>query len=112
MVGTGATTVDDDKPTMHLNLRGHSSELQESLVVHEFGHALGLEHEHQRSDFWDVVGEFLDTNRMMNDPRVNPSQSEEAGKAAFGKDWFRSDPTKTTVNVLSDYDPDSIMHYW
>ena len=106
MVGMEATEVTDlKKPTMQLNLGGHTPDLQESLVVHEFGHALGLEHEHQSSDFWDVVGEFLDVEKMKKDPQVS---------TAFEKQWARKASTgseEPSVNSLSEYDPESIMHY-
>ena len=105
---------DRKEATMQLSLRGYHAELQESLVIHEFGHALGLEHEHQRSDFWKIIGKHLDLEEMKKDPLVSPSSSEE-GKAAFGKDWLAM-PTiseaKTESDCNYDYDPLSIMHYW
>ena len=113
MVGTDAEDLTSPRePTMMLNLRGYPPELQQSLVIHQFGHALGLEHEHQRSDFWDVVEPYLDINKMEMDLRVNPSQSEE-GKAAFGRDWLRKvdESGEQSVNTLSEYDSESIMHY-
>ena len=109
-VGTDAQKVRSIKePTMQLNLYPQiPQDLQESLVIHEFGHALGLEHEHQRSDFWDVLREHLDLDAMKNDPYVNPSQSV-SGRAAFRNDWFESSTGYDTN--LSEYDPSSIMHY-
>ena len=98
-----ATTVTDHKmPTMQLNLGGHTPDLQESLVVHEFGHALGLEHEHQSSDFWDVLGKHLDVNEMKKDAQVG---------TAFKDQWAKKDTGGQSVNDMSEYDPDSIMHY-
>ena len=89
------------EPTMQLNLVGHSPELQESLVIHSFGHALGLEHEHQRTDFWEVLGKYLDVGKMKADPFVG---------SAFETAWAEGAKEKS-VNSLLEYDPESIMHY-
>ena len=105
MVGVEAMTVKHLKePTMKLNLKGHSPELQESIVLLEFGRALGLEHEHQRSEFWDVLEKHLNVEEMKKDPRVG---------AFYEKNWARAPATSDgqSVNSLSEYDPDSIMHY-
>ena len=113
LVGMDATRIKLEKPTMELDLRGFPSELQESLVIHQFGHALGLEHEHQRSDFWDVMEKHVDIDKMKMDPDLNPSQSTP-GSDGVMQSWFRKKPDKhgtQSVNSLSEYDPDSIMHY-
>ena len=110
MVGMEARTVEDfQEPTMVLSLRGHPQSAQRSLVIHEFGHALGLEHEHQRSDFWKVVGEYFDKDKMMEDPRVAKGSVSEA-KASFERDWFAMKPNPEGA-LQSEYDPESIMHY-
>ncbi len=113
MVGTDADTVTDkSKPTMVLNLLSHSAELQESLVIHQFGHALGLEHEHQRSDFWDVVEKHIDMEAMKSDTFVNPRQESDGGQS-FAKDWLAlKGKKKLPEESVPEYDPDSIMHYW
>ena len=111
MVGMDATMVKDFKqPTMQLNLGGHNPDHQESLVIHQFGLVLGLGLEHQRSDFWDVVGRHLDIEQMKMDPIVNPSQTPEDGERMFRENWG-SINREQSVNSLSEYDPDSIMHY-
>ena len=114
MVGMDAEKVEKSDSTMVLSLRGYNPDLQRSLVIHEFGHALGLEHEHQRSDFWEVLEKHLDTEKMMADPFVNPSDSvPEEGKAAFGRDWGQKAKEQTSgKQASSEYDPESIMHYW
>ena len=103
MVGIKAESVTKvTEPTMMLHLGGHLPDLQQSLVVHEFGHALGLEHEHQSSKFWDVLEKHLDVEEMEKDPKV---------AAAFADQWAKKDNGEESVNDLSEYDPDSIMHY-
>ena len=99
------------EPTLTLNLsqKDAPEHFLRYLVIHEFGHVLGLEHEHQRSDFWDTVEEFIDREKMESDKRFEQYQSKE-GKATFGRDWL---VTKEKGDSLSsDYDPYSIMHYW
>ncbi len=83
-------------PTMVLNLRGLPRDLQKSLVIHEFGHALGLDHEHQRSNFWDVMSDYFDRTK------IPPEQSTRVLKKSDAID----------KNRVLDYDPNSIMHYW
>ena len=48
-IGTHAKQVAEDKPTMHLD-RTDDSKTFRSTVLHEFGHALGLMHEHQHPE--------------------------------------------------------------
>jgi Astacin (Peptidase family M12A). len=45
-LGTDALTIPQNEPTMQLVFRGLNTEFF-STALHEFGHALGLEHEHQ-----------------------------------------------------------------
>ena len=112
MVGNDAMLIRGTKPTMVLSLNGHPTNIQRSLVIHEFGHALGLEHEHQRSDFWDVLGKHFDMEKMLNDSRLQQSKQKsdpKAKMAAFGKDWLK---IHEESGIKSEYDPLSIMHYW
>ena len=74
------------------------------LTKHEFGHALGLYHEHQNPKFLDVMRQcYQDAKQMM--------------KASPG---LKLEDFKLQNLELSDYDPDfvkdiydseSIMHY-
>ena len=120
-----ASMVSNDKPTMMLNLGCDCHENKRSLVIHEFGHALGLEHEHQRSDFWDGVEKHIDVERMKDDIRVKDLIAKE-GIASFGDGWFSTKEgillairrmlgirkkTKGEKMMKSLYDPESIMHY-
>ena len=109
MVGMDANLVTDPKePTMVLScLQQHPLDLQRSLVIHEFGHALGLEHEHQRSDFWNVLRKHFDTAKIIK--AVYHDEVEKARKG-FEANWLEleKEPSET---VLTEYDPESIMHY-
>ncbi len=102
-VGSSALSADKNEPTMVLNLHGMTKAEQRSMVLHEFGHALGLDHEHQRSDFWDVLEPLtIGKGRM---------KSGDGGKCTSACDAvFRA---KFNVPPNSEkYDPTSIMHYW
>jgi len=93
MVGVEAERIIDvKKPTMILNLKGLTRPLQKSIVIHEFGHALGLEHEHHHSDFWATVKKFIDLTKIPEDERIRL--------------------IRHTDNPDCHYDVDSIMHYW
>ena len=123
-VGMYAERVRVSDPTMVLNLCDKfctQGADQKSLVIHEFGHALGLEHEHQRSDFWKVMEKHLNFDAMSDDSRVSKDGSGKE-MATFGKDWFKKkygvvNGIKKFLGVAkrrvaeTEYDPDSIMHY-
>ena len=101
MVGTDAKAiVDKTEPTMNLALEGLDPDFLKSVVIHEFGHSLGLEHEHQRSDFWKVLKDFVDLDRMKEDPDVKG--------VGFTDNWLKLPEGGDS----SPYDSDSVMHYW
>ena len=91
-----------------------------SNVLHEFGHALGLDHEHQRSDFWDVLEE-KDENGVdrfiigEENMRAGIGGCEKAIDAVFrikNKTDHTHDKTYYDKREETEYDSDSIMHYW
>ncbi len=96
---------------MYLNLLNLKDEEKMSMVLHEFGHALGLEHEHQRSKFWDVLDQ---KDEKGDDKFIIGKEKMKQGigcRAAIGQIFKTSDvPNSQTEH--SEYDPYSIMHYW
>ncbi len=113
MVGRLALDVDKNEPTMVLNLHGMTKSNQRSMVLHEFGHALGMYHEHQRSDFWDVLESKDKDNQYrfiigIEEMKNGDGGCQRAVNAVFRDDKLNAPPG----NQKSDYDPNSIMHYW
>lgn len=68
------------------------------ILVHEFGHALGLYHEQSRSD----RDEYVEI-KWSNIPDGPPPEDEE--------DWSGNFKMKSNAVDYHDYDYDSIMHY-
>ena len=103
-----------EKPTMMLNYLGdiYPKSYVKHQVINQFGHALGLENEHQRSDFWDVVREFIDIDKMKLDPRFSGLKTKEVKEKYFRSDYLEKKIPKGSVVYKSEYDSQSIMHYW
>ena len=79
-VGMQAASIPQDKPTMTLNFSSEDSpqHFVQHQVIQEFGHALGLEDEHQSSDFWQTVQEFIDQDKVPQNDEVSwPTTSED-----------------------------------
>ncbi len=99
-VGTDAKNGPGTAATMNLTLKNFPPDYQRYLVIHEFGHVLGLQHEHQRSDFWNIGSKYLDLKKMERDCRMKFTD--------FVVDILQL----SYKGDMSTYDPDSIMHYW
>ncbi len=96
---------------MMLNFSGNhcvNEQGKKSLVIHEFGHALGLDHEHQHSDFWDTVEPYFDVTRMKDEHRFEKGMSSFGFKKKYGKGKRFFGIKERTQE---EYDSDSIMHY-
>ena len=105
MIGKKATSAKYTEPTMWLDLHSNSGlddDYKKHLVVHEFGHALGLGHEHQRSDFWKLIKPYVDIEKMKKYLNVTDK--------GFKTNWDSESQFKR--GKYTAYDPYSVMHYW
>ena len=99
-LGTDALIHPPEEPTMTIGLALEHAEF-EGTILHEFGHVLGLHHEHQHPDAdipWDLEKVYAFYKDLYN----------------FERDRVDSDvlPLPRYSNVTyGDYDPLSIMHY-
>ncbi|MET0741673.1 MAG: M12 family metallopeptidase [Candidatus Nanopelagicales bacterium] len=103
-VGTDALTVPASQPTMNYGWLTPSTALREyqRVVRHEFGHALGMIHEHQNPDAFGKI--------PWDKPKVYAYYAQQG--------WSKADVDQNIFEVydedetnFSDYDPSSIMHY-
>ena len=49
---------------LDLHTGGVGDDYKKYIVIHEFGHTLGLGHEHQRSDFWNLIKPYVNITRL------------------------------------------------
>ena len=106
-IGMEATQFPGDA-TMQLSLtRAWSDNLKKHYVLHEFGHVLGLGHEHQRSKFWQHLNPFVNKEMMKQDPVVGGNRNFNINWAESAGSYYSSDLGDDT----EEYDSQSIMHY-
>lgn len=104
-VGSDAKNIHPDSATMFFGWI-NPTELEQSIkqvVLHEFGHALGLIHEHQHPDVtipWDTPAVYTYYRETQNPPW----DEEKVYHQVFYK------YSRTTLNY-TEYDVRSIMHY-
>lgn len=108
MVGNGAESIAVPQPTMNLgfsrsNKQWHWDDKNERrrLILHEFGHALGLDHEHKHPDSKLNVDAAVDWYRP-----YFPGLGYEDIKRQFERYMKRELDGRST-----EFDPDSIMLY-
>jgi serralysin len=103
-IGTDALGIAKNQPTMNYGwLKPDSSDDQYlSVVLHEFGHALGCIHEHQHPE----AGIPWNTDAVYRYYMGPPNNWD---KEKVDHNMFRRVEKNTTQ--FSQYDPQSIMHY-
>ena len=87
------------KSKVDIDLIHHDLRYRKHLIVHEFGHVLGLAHEHQRSKFWDFIRSYIDMEAIKKDI---------PGRMGSYEEFLEIDESESSET----YDPDSVMHYW
>ncbi len=96
-LGTGSLHTPAEEPTMIIGFQGGLNAFNAGTIQHEFGHALGLQHEHQHEN------SDLDINWL----EVNKAYIDKGGAKEVKLNF---EPLVSDV-VSSDYDRQSIMHY-
>ena len=74
-------------------------------IRHEFGHALGLQHEHQHPDGPDQYDEGKLREYLIRYNRVSEDDVDD-------QIFYQWKAVKSGEVKEGDYDKDSVMHYW
>jgi serralysin len=105
-IGTDAATVDRNEPTMNLGWLDENTEDKEysRVVKHEFGHALGLIHEHQNPGGHPIHWNKDAVYKALSGPPNNwdPATIDHNMFERYSK----------SITNYTNVDPQSIMMYW
>ena len=104
MTGTEAANQEGDT-TMVLNLSGDDDHYKQFVVVHEFGHALGLGHKHQTSHLSKALDRDATIGWLKKISRLTHKEAEEKFLADF-KPY-----TEGVHEEVGEFDPKSVMCY-
>lgn len=77
------------------------------IILHEFGHALGLGHEHQTSHLASALDESATISWLMSAGRLTRS----AAKQKYKDDYKTYTPAQMRDIEETPFDPESIMCY-
>lgn len=100
VIGTEALRIAAGQPTMFIAAKLSDFDFR-TVVLHEFGHALGLHHEHLH----------LDANIPWNKEKVYEEYSKKYGMSRAEVDLNIFTPLAIDDIVVGAYDKTSIMHY-
>ena len=104
------TTAQGKNPSMWLNLGVDDSNYKKYVVRHEFGHALGLGHEHQgrKAPRGLIIKEAV-VDYLMQKRRMTKDDAERCYKCNY-----EQPPIEDLSSAIdaSGFDQKSIMHYW
>ena len=81
-------------------------------IRHEFGHALGMNHEHSHPDAPPLYDEMkLEKHVAKVLKNQGKDYSEKAVKGKIENQWAKLIPKETDQPMKSQYDKLSVMHY-
>ena len=105
MIGSTAQYVERGQPTMVIKYRkGMHSEDIMPIIIHQFGHALGLGHVLMKQSEWDILKarSFVDSSKIMKSYGVDDMEK-------FEVQWTGKGMPDKDINYSDDK---SIMQYW
>ena len=91
-----------EKPTMSLNFRSMNEQEIKAMVIHQFGHALGLGHSLMRPEEWEDIKEYVDIQKMAMESHGQYSED------IFEREWTGKG---MEGEVEVNYDEKSVMQY-
>lgn len=102
---------------MYLDLSRGYDKYKRYVVLHEFGHALGLDHEHQSPEALDLIDKkkavdgLTEKYREALKHKYHGKELEDMAKKEAAKK-FQQDYAQRSGGEATEYDPYSIMHCW